>query len=57
MAISDQTSDEPASVRVTCAGCDGTGMRGFECGPPGATWTDYERCPRCNGRGFNYRRI
>lgn len=54
MAISEQThGDETGeAVKVWCSACNGTGMRPFENGPRGATWTDYERCPICKGRGY-----
>lgn len=48
MAISEQTHDQPKeTVELICSACDGTGKRGHEEGPPGATWTVYEKCRHC----------
>lgn len=40
-----------SQIKIICSVCSGTGMRPFECGPRGATWTDYERCTTCKGVG------
>jgi DnaJ-class molecular chaperone len=46
-----QPKEQQTSPRIICSVCDGTGMRAYESGPRGATWTDYERCPTCKGVG------
>lgn len=46
---------EGQRVKVLCSACDATGQLGHEEGPRGATWTSYEKCPYCAGRGHNMR--
>lgn len=43
------------SVKILCSACDATGKIGREEGPAGATWTVYEKCKHCDGRGYHVR--
>lgn len=47
---SELDDDEPP--KVICSACSGKGSEPHEEGPRGATWTVYEKCTACKGRGY-----
>ena len=40
------------ALRVMCTTCLGTGMRPYTCKLNAEVFEDWERCFKCNGRGY-----
>lgn len=48
----ERHDDGGPKPKIICSCCNGTGYMPHEEGPRGATWTVYDHCRWCKGRGF-----